>query len=108
MDAIPLQGELTTWLKGKYITDSAAASFAMFTGHLTGMGIIGMAGDKKTPLESVLEWSLASNRQVGVISDVSLDHATPAAVYAHAASRNNYPLIAEQMASSALILAVAD
>ena len=100
MDAIPLQGELTTWLKSTYITDSAAAGTAMFTGHLTGMGVIGMAGDKKTPLPSVLEWSLASNRRVGVISDVSLDHATPAAIYAHAASRNNYALIAEQMASS--------
>ena len=54
-----------------------------------------------TPYETIAE-KLHSQKgwKVGIISSVNLNHATPAAFYAHQASRNNYYEIGEELVNS--------
>ena len=67
----------------------------------THSGVIGMGVDKVTAGETIAEKVKQQlGWKVGIISSVTLNHATPAAYYAHIASRNDYYEIGEQMAAS--------
>ena len=47
----------------------------------------------KNPIETVAEKAKKAGKKVGVTTSVSVDHATPAAFYAHQADRNmNYEI----------------
>ena len=59
-----------------------------------------MLPDKSTPLVSVAEMAKEAGMKVGVVTSVSLDHATPAACYAHQPSRNNFYEIAIEATQS--------
>lgn len=59
-----------------------------------------MLPDKSTPLVSVAEMAKEAGMKVGVVTSVSLDHATPAACYAHQPSRNNFYEIAVEATQS--------
>jgi len=100
MDRLPVQGMATTYSANAVITDSAAAVTALATGRKTNSGVINMdpAGrEKYTPL-SVLAHD--KGYKIGVVTSVSIDHATPAGYYAHAAGRSDYYGIAMQMLDS--------
>jgi len=99
MNKLAVQGTTTTFAANSFITDSAAAGTAIATGHKTNFGALGVDPDGK-PLESVAAVARRNGRRVGIITTVSLDHATPAAFYAHTPSRGNYPLIAAQLLDS--------
>jgi alkaline phosphatase len=90
----PVTGLCTTHAENRLITGSAAAGTALATGHKTTIGTIGMAADKKQPLESIAERVKKEGFKVGIISSVSIDHATPAAFYAHQPERSMYYEIA--------------
>lgn len=62
-----------------YITDSAAAGTALASGSKTNSGMVGRAPDG-TPLPSYVIAAREKGRKVGVVTSVSLDHATPAAL----------------------------
>lgn len=83
-----------------YITDSAAAGTALATGHKTKNGIVSMSSDKTEAYKTIAELAKEKNMKVGIISSVSIDHATPACFYAHQDTRSNYTSIASQMAHS--------
>ena len=80
----------TTFSATNGVTDSAAAGTALATGKKTKNGAIGVLKDQQTPANSVAVWAKNSGYRVGVTTSVSVDHATPAAFYAHNGGRGNY------------------
>lgn len=82
------------------VTDSSAAGTALATGRKTANGVLGMDSTRTEPFTSIAEMAHASGRAVGIVTSVSIDHATPGAFYAHVPSRKHYYRIGEQMAAS--------
>ena len=87
--SFPVASMATTFSATNSVTDSSAAGTALATGAKTYNGAIGM-DDNKSVLQSVAERAKKSGKKVGVTTSVSVDHATPAAFYAHQAQRNSY------------------
>lgn len=96
----PVQGLMTTFRNDSYITDSASAATAMATGRKTDSGIIAMDPARKTSFKSIARLAKELSMKVGIVTSVSLDHATPAAFYANQPSRRDYYEISMQMAKS--------
>ncbi len=96
----PHTGLSTTYAATRFITGSAAAGTALATGSKTAIGRISMdvAGD--SALETIAEKAKKLDMKVGIISSVSLDHATPAAFYAHQKNRGMYHEIGLDLAQS--------
>lgn len=86
----PYATTATTFSATNGVTDSAAAGTALATGNKTQNGTIGMKQDLQTEVSSVAVWAKNKGCQVGVTTSVSVDHATPAAFYAHDPSRGSY------------------
>ncbi len=97
----PAVGLTSTASLDHFITDSAAAATALACGEKTDSGVVGRTPDGK-PLRSLVEEAKARGRRTGVITSVSLDHATPAGFYASVPSRRNYYDIAVQMGQSGI------
>ncbi len=93
----PYGGLVTTYSATNGVTDSAAAGTALSTGKKTKNGTLGMLADLKTDVSSVAAWAKAAGAAVGVSTSVSVDHATPAAFYAHVPDRGMYYQIGRQM-----------
>lgn len=86
----PYATTATTFSATNGVTDSAAAGTALATGNKTQNGTIGMMQDLQTEVSSVAVWAKNKGCRVGVTTSVSVDHATPAAFYAHDPSRGSY------------------
>lgn len=89
----PVASFATTFSATNSVTDSSAAGTALATGGKTYNGAIGMDDDKNV-LQSVAAKAKKAGKKVGVTTSVSVDHATPAAFYAHQPNRNMYYEIA--------------
>lgn len=89
----PAVGVATTFSATNSVTDSSAAGTALATGVKTYNGAIGM-DDQKNVIQSVAEKAKKAGKKVGVTTSVSVDHATPAAFYAHQPNRSRYYEIA--------------
>ncbi|SMC23667.1 alkaline phosphatase [Desulfacinum hydrothermale DSM 13146] len=89
VDTFPAQGVTTTAAFDRFITGSAAAATAMASGIKTKIGYVGLDPQLR-PVKTVAEMAKGQGKKVGVISSVSIDHATPAAFYAHVPSRSMY------------------
>jgi len=96
----PVSGMQTTHAEDRYITGSAASATALATGYKTTIGTISMNGDDTENLKTMAEIAKEKGMKVGVVSSVSIDHATPACFYAHASTRGHYNYIAAQMDDS--------
>ena len=92
----PVASVATTFSATNSVTDSSAAGTALATGIKTYNGAIGM-DDQKQPLQSVAAQAKAAGKKVGVATSVSVDHATPAAFYAHQPDRDMYYEIATDL-----------
>ena len=99
MSQLPVQGATTTYSIDSLITDSAAAGTAMACGVKTTNRGLGVDG-KNVPVVSIAEIARDSGMKVGIVTSVSLDHATPGSFYAHQPSRKNYYEIGLELASS--------
>lgn len=95
----PAQGMTTTYSSESLITDSAAAGTAMAAGVKTYNAGLGVDADGK-PVRTFAEMARDAGMKIGIVSSVSLDHATPAAFYAHQKSRKNYYEIGLELAAS--------
>ena len=84
----PSVGLATTNAENRFITCSAAAATALATGNKTTINTISMNGDRTANLESIAEKAKKAGMKVGVVTSVSIDHATPACFYAHVEDRN--------------------
>ncbi|WP_270410702.1 alkaline phosphatase [Bacteroides eggerthii] len=83
----------TTFSATNSVTDSSAAGTALATGEKTYNGAVSMDDDKNV-LSTVAERAKKVGRKVGIATSVSVDHATPAAFYAHQPNRSRYYEIA--------------
>ncbi len=84
---LPHQALTTTRSASSVITDSAAAATAIACGEKTVNGRVGMDTTGKRRLTSVAEEARRAGRKVGIITTVTLNHATPASFYGHQTSR---------------------
>ena len=89
MDTFPAQGITTTQAANRFITGSASSATSLATGIKTNINYIGV-DPQLTPLPSIAELAKKQGKKVGIISSVSIDHATPAAFYAHVKHRKMY------------------
>ena len=97
--SFPVAGIATTYSASNSVTDSSAGGTALATGSKTYNGAIGVNVNKEA-LESVAYQAKKSGKKVGIASTVSIDHATPAAFYAHQPNRNMYYEIALELPQS--------
>jgi alkaline phosphatase len=86
----PAVGIATNHAENRLITGSAAAGTSLATGHKTTINTISMDGKRQNSLVTIAEKAHNRGFKVGIISSVSINHATPAAFYAHQPSRSNY------------------
>lgn len=86
----PAVGFATTWCANRRMTDSAAAGTALASDQKTSVGTIGMNAERTEPVQSIAVAAKENGMRSGVATSVSIDHATPAAFYAHQPTRNMY------------------
>jgi alkaline phosphatase len=96
----PVAGLATTYDAGTFITDSASAGTAIATGNKTLSGVINMDAGRTQKYKTIAEYAHEAGMKVGIVSSVTLNHATPASFYAKVPSRGNYYDIALQLADS--------
>ncbi|MEW5845734.1 MAG: alkaline phosphatase [Bacteroidota bacterium] len=96
----PVSSFSTTYAHNRYITCSAAAGTALSTGTKTSINTIGLTFDRTDTLYSIAKKFKEAGRKVAILTSVSIDHATPAAFYAHVGSRGSYYDIAKQLFKS--------
>ncbi len=88
---------VTTFSATNGVTDSAAGGTALATGKKTKNGTLGLLEDQKTPVATIAERAKKSGKAVGVMTSVSVDHATPASFYAHVPNRSMYHAIGKDL-----------
>lgn len=99
METLPVKAYINTSPYGKKVTDSAAAGTALACGTKTQNGVLGL-GPKGKVLESVAEMAKKLGWKIGIVSSAPLNHATPAAFYAHQPKRSMYDEIVKDLAVS--------
>ena len=92
----PYLGMVTTYDASSFCPDSASTATSMASGEKTLSGVINYDVTLTTPFKLVTEYAKEAGKKIGVITSVSLDHATPAAYYAKVPSRKQYYDIAVQ------------
>lgn len=100
MSSFPIVGVSSTFSHNSGVTDSAASGSALATGVKTENGCLGLMPDLKTPVSSIAVWAKEAGMKVGIATSVTINHATPAAFYAHQASRSDYYALGEDMISA--------
>ena len=99
INAMPYQTITTTYGADAFVTESAAAATAIASGSKTTSGGVGLDAEGKR-VETISELAKKNGRKVGIISSVTINHATPAGFYAHNRNRNNYYEIGLDMIAS--------
>lgn len=78
----PATGIATTQDSTSFIPDSASTASALSTGVKTHSGVLGLEVDKRTVAPSIAKLlKEQKNMKIGIISNVTINHATPAAYY---------------------------
>ncbi len=97
----PVAGSAITYDSTSFCPDSASTATSLSTGYKTYSGIINMDETQTIAYETISEkLKKQLGYKIGIISTVNLNHATPAAFYAHQPSRNNYYAIGLEMIES--------
>lgn len=99
MNHLARRTETATKSANKVVTDSAAAATAIACGEKTDNGMLGMRPDG-TRLESVAAVAKKAGRKVGIVTTVTIVHATPAGFYAHNRNRGDSRAIAMDLVKS--------
>lgn len=97
-ESFPYSAQQTTFpVPSNNVTDSAAAATAMATGQKVSNNVVSLRipGDASR-LETILEYAKKRGKKTGLVTTVMITDATPAGFGAHAASRNNAALIAQE------------
>jgi alkaline phosphatase len=97
---LPVVGIATPHDAGTFITDSASAGTAIATGNKTLSGVINMDVNKTVQFKTIAEYAHEAGMKVGIVSTVTLNHATPASFYAKIPSRSQMYDIGVQLANS--------
>ena len=94
-----------TYSADNRVTDSAASGTALATGYKTNNTFVGCTPDG-VAVESLMDVAKAEGKATGVVVTTYLQHATPAAFYAHTQNRHNYDVITAQLVESSLDVAI--
>lgn len=95
------EGTAVTYDSNSFAPDSASTATSISTGHKTYSGSINVDETATVSYETITEKVHDQlGMKVGIISSVNLNHATPAAFYAHQASRNDYYEIGLELVDS--------
>ena len=95
----PVMGMVTTHSANSFITCSSAAGTAISTGFKTNNLMLGV--DPDTNKLTSLTYKIHNKGiPIGIISTVTIDHATPGAFYANSTARSSYYDIAMQIPKS--------
>ena len=89
INQMPFHATTRTSSHDSLVTDSAAAATAIACGTKTKNGMIGVDAEGRR-LQSVAEAARDKGRKVGIITSVTLNHATPAGFYGHRLNRSQY------------------
>jgi alkaline phosphatase len=85
----------------RWVTDSAAGMTAIVTGHKTNNGMVSVVpragGAGVTPVKTLFEHAEERGLSTGVITNMPIWDATPAACYAHVATRSSKDEIFQQL-----------
>lgn len=99
MTQFPHYGTATTFSTSNSITDSSAAGTCLASGEKTKNNVLGLnANGEHVP--TIAEILQERGYKVGLMTSVSIDHATPGAFYGQSANRNSYYTIGKQLADS--------
>ena len=91
MMSFPVMGSAQTYDSTSFAPDSASTATSIATGNKTWSGSINVSEDFSQTYETIAEkLKKQKDYKIGILSSVNLNHATPAAFYAHQESRNNY------------------
>jgi alkaline phosphatase len=97
----PVVGSATTFDSTSFCPDSASTATSLSTGHKTYSSVINMDETKTISYEAISEkLKKQLGYKIGIITSVNINHATPAAFYAHQPSRNNYYEIGKELITS--------
>ena len=97
----PVAASAVTYDSSSFCPDSASTATSISTGYKTYSGTINMDETATVAYETIAEKLQEQlGWKIGVISSVNLNHATPAAFYAHQASRGSYYEIGEELVAS--------
>lgn len=99
MNTLPHHSTVRTASASSLVTDSAAAATAIACGVKTCNGAVGMDPSWKA-VGSCAEAAKSAGRKVGIITTVTITHATPAGFYAHRRNRGETYAIAVDLADS--------
>ncbi|HCE43983.1 MAG TPA: alkaline phosphatase [Lentisphaeria bacterium] len=106
MDSFPYSG-LTKTNSTVDVTDSAAAGTALACGVKTRNGVLGLDKDGKR-VESIAELLKKKGMKIGIMTNTPINHATPAAFFAHSAGRGSYSEISTFVPEAGFELFVGD
>jgi len=99
MSQFPYYGTATSYSADANVTDSSAAGTAISCGVKTYNGGLGIDAEGNEARSMAYDLKDAGY-QVGIISTVPINHATPGAFYASSSSRNDYYGISKQIVES--------
>ena len=90
---------ISTYSANNRVTDSAAAGTALACGSKTNNGTLGL-DPRGGRLQSLIEWAVAEGMPEGIAVKCHLQHATPAAFYAHVPDRGDEKAITRDLLAS--------
>ncbi|XP_036393514.1 LOW QUALITY PROTEIN: alkaline phosphatase-like [Megalops cyprinoides] len=99
MDTFPHLGLTKVYCVDFQIPDSAATATAYLCGVKSNLNTLGLSAagrngichsQKGNEVTSILKWAKDAGKSVGIVTTTRVQHATPAASYAHSASRKWY------------------
>ena len=100
INTLPFHATTRTCSANSLVTDSAAAATAIACGERTNNGMIGQNPQAKK-LVSLAEVARDKGRKIGIVTSVTINHATPAGFYGHRKSRSEmYALGLDLIASN--------
>lgn len=107
LEKLPVTGFSRTYSANHLITDSAAGGTALACGEKTDNGMLGQTPSGRA-LQSLAAVFTAApyHKKAGVVVTKAITDATPAAFYAHTASRKNTAIIARQLCEAPLSVIV--
>ena len=88
LNNLPFQATTRTCSASSLVTDSAAAATAIACGEKTSNGALGVDAQGKR-LTSSAEVAKRAGKKVGIVTTVTINHATPSGFYAHRKSRGD-------------------